>query len=219
MAQKILSKNQEKFLELFQKTPLLSSNFVLSGGTALAAFYLHHRYSEDLDFFSREEFNPTDIFPLLQPLLKPLGYKKIEYQQSFNRNLYFFVKKGDVLKTEFTYFPFEPIEKPLLHKGVLIDSLKDIAVNKAFIIYQKPRLRDFIDLYVTIKKTGWELNSLLKLARVKFDTHIDYLQMGAQLLKVSILKDSPYLIGKIKINPIKSFFLKAAGGFKKKILG
>ena len=27
----------------------------MTGGTALAGFYLHHRYSDDLDFFTRSE--------------------------------------------------------------------------------------------------------------------------------------------------------------------
>ena len=32
----------------------LSSDFILTGGTALAAFYLQHRRSEDLGFFTAE---------------------------------------------------------------------------------------------------------------------------------------------------------------------
>jgi predicted nucleotidyltransferase component of viral defense system len=30
--------------------------FYLTGGTALAAYYLRHRLSEDLDFFAEKEF-------------------------------------------------------------------------------------------------------------------------------------------------------------------
>lgn len=52
MAIKILSDKQESFLREVAKNPSLSRNFYLTGGTALAGFYLHHRYSEDLDFFS-----------------------------------------------------------------------------------------------------------------------------------------------------------------------
>jgi len=43
----------------FQETVLreighssLNENFFLTGGTALSAFFLQHRYSEDLDFFT-----------------------------------------------------------------------------------------------------------------------------------------------------------------------
>ena len=52
---------------------------------------------------------------------------------------------------EFTYFPFERIEKKEKIGNLYIDSLLDIAVNKVFTIYQKPRARDFIDLYFGLK--------------------------------------------------------------------
>lgn len=37
---------------------ILGDNFFLTGGTALAVFYLHHRRSNDLDFFT---LKPTDL--------------------------------------------------------------------------------------------------------------------------------------------------------------
>ncbi len=39
---------QDKFLHLMNS---LNTDFYLTGGTALSRFYLHHRYSDDLDFF------------------------------------------------------------------------------------------------------------------------------------------------------------------------
>jgi predicted nucleotidyltransferase component of viral defense system len=40
---------QKEILRVFSKT---AGNFALAGGTALELFYLHHRFSVDLDFFS-----------------------------------------------------------------------------------------------------------------------------------------------------------------------
>ncbi|MBN1384172.1 MAG: nucleotidyl transferase AbiEii/AbiGii toxin family protein [Elusimicrobia bacterium] len=40
---------QLRVLEIFSKT---SKTFALAGGTALELFYLKHRFSRDLDFFS-----------------------------------------------------------------------------------------------------------------------------------------------------------------------
>lgn len=54
---KILSSRQVAILEFIGKEKNLVQNFYLSGGTPLAAFYLHHRYSEDLDFFSEQEID------------------------------------------------------------------------------------------------------------------------------------------------------------------
>ena len=39
---------QDAVLETVFEEPL---GFYLTGGTALGRFYLHHRYSDDLDFF------------------------------------------------------------------------------------------------------------------------------------------------------------------------
>ncbi len=41
-------------------------DFYLTGGTALSAFYLQHRYSEDLDFFSEKPFSIQEIDNILQ---------------------------------------------------------------------------------------------------------------------------------------------------------
>lgn len=50
---KILNDVQKLFLELFGKRSF-SQKFYLSGGTALAGFYIPYRFSEDLDFFIKQ---------------------------------------------------------------------------------------------------------------------------------------------------------------------
>src|SRR3989304_4621433 len=111
MKKNILTKTQLRFLESASKDDFLKKSFYLTGGTALAGFYLHHRLSEDLDFFSEQEFDPQSISVLLKKIQIAVGWKSIEYQQSFNRNLFFLHTDTDVIKTEFTYFPFIRIEQ------------------------------------------------------------------------------------------------------------
>lgn len=54
----ILTKHQVEFLDFVSTKSYITQCFYLTGGTALAAFYLHHHISEDLDFFNeREEVN------------------------------------------------------------------------------------------------------------------------------------------------------------------
>ena len=57
----VLSKNQKNILKIISRDKLICENFYLSGGTALAEFYLKHRLSEDLDFFSENEFDPQAV--------------------------------------------------------------------------------------------------------------------------------------------------------------
>ncbi len=47
----ILTEWQKVFLKAFASSDL-KEHFNLSGGTALSGFYLEHRLSDDLDFFS-----------------------------------------------------------------------------------------------------------------------------------------------------------------------
>ena len=207
----ILSKNQKGLLSILAKEKLVTDNFYLTGGTALAEFYLHHRLSEDLDFFSENEFDPQAISALFKKLQKPAGIKKTSYEQSFNRNLFFLELEKDSIKTEFTYFPFPRIDLKQKFGALSVDSLLDIAVNKAFTIYQKPRSRDFIDLYCILKeKKDWTVDELAEKAQIKFDHFIDPLQLAAQFVKCEELKDYPTMIKKIDEKDWQRFFTEEA---------
>lgn len=54
MAKSLLSINQKLFLNFVNGEKLIYDFFYLTEGTALSEFYLHHRYSEDLDFFLKK---------------------------------------------------------------------------------------------------------------------------------------------------------------------
>ncbi len=218
MGKELLTPSQLRFLELFQKEPALTQHFYLTGGTALAAFYLNHRLSEDLDFFSEAEVVPLVIQTYLKKIKTPLQIRSIDFQQSFNRHLFFLRMKGkEVLKVEFTYYPFSPIEKRKRMGKLQIDSLLDIAVNKVFIISQNPRARDFIDLYFILQDQPISLSQLLKKARIKFDWHVDPIQLGTQFIKVTEVSDYPKMVKAISDPDWKRFFLKQARLLEKEI--
>ena len=48
---RVLTPLQAEFLDVFFQQPV-AHDFFLTGGTALAEFYLQHRYSQDLDLFT-----------------------------------------------------------------------------------------------------------------------------------------------------------------------
>lgn len=216
----ILTPQQKQLLNLLAQDKKLSENFYLTGGTALAEFYLKHRVSQDLDFFNQEEFAPQSVSIFIKKTQKALDYKSFDFEQAFNRNIYqILFPKGKPLKLEFTYFPFLQIENPRKIGGVKIDSLLDIAVNKIFTIAQNPRGRDFFDIYFIYKKTGWKLEDLLKKAGTKFDWHIDPIQLGGQLMKVKTLQDDPIIKRRDSLwTTVEDFILKEAKKLKIKAL-
>lgn len=218
MAKTILTDQQQLLLNLISKQKDLSSNFYLSGGTALAEYYLQHRVSEDLDFFSLEEIDPMSIQVSLKKIQDKGSITKIDFQQSFNRNLFFLHYKDGVVKTEFTYYPFTQIEVPKVINGIKVDRLIDIAVNKTFTIYQQPSSRHFIDLYLIIKTKGWKFRDLMQKAHAKFDSPIDPIQMGQQLLKVTELLDLPTMIIELPEKEWQDFWIQEAKNLKKEAL-
>ena len=218
MAREILSPLQKKFISLLAENKPLKEKFCLTGGTALAGYYLHHRYSEDMDLFSLNQINLLELNVFIKEIKPILKIKKIDFQQSFNRNIYFLHTKNDILKAEFTYFPFEPVEKPIKRDGIFVDSIMDLAVNKAFTIYKQPRARDFIDLYCILSKyKAISFQKLLKMARIKFDSEIDPIQLGTQLIKAKDIQDLPCMLKKIDNKIWRRFFTDEAKILSKKI--
>lgn len=213
----ILSEKQRIILDLIGRDKKICGSFYLTGGTALAEFYLHHRLSEDLDFFAEQEFDTQMIFVFFKKIQKAANIKKIDLQQSFNRNLFFLHLNKEIIKTEFTFFPFPRIERKLKRGELFIDSLQDIAVNKLFTIYQRPRARDFIDLYSILGKNKWRMVDLIKKAKIKFDWHIDPLQLGARFLQAEEIKDYPRMLVRIKPSEWQSFFRQEAKKLGKQI--
>ncbi len=218
MSTLVLTEKQKLFLHLFGRQKQLSSQFYLTGGTALAAFYIPYRFSEDLDFFSEKEIELQPIIVFLRSIKNKLGFEKFEYNTSFNRNLFFLIFPDLELKLEFTYFPFSQISKPHKRMSVKVDSIEDIAVNKLFTIYQKPRSRDFIDLYQICKKYHFSVEKLIKKAKIKFDWHIDPIKLGAQFLLAEELKDYPNLIEPLEEDEWQGFFNTTAKKLGKQIL-
>jgi len=218
MEQTILNPFQKKTLDFFKKTSL-SKKFYLSGGTALAEVYLHHRYSEDLDFFTAEELNLEELKRFSNLVAKKNHIQEIEFQHGFGLYTFFMKDKQRVNKIDFGQYPFEPIEELVKFNDIKVESLFDIAVNKAHTIAFRPRLRDFIDLYCILQeKKGWTIDNLLQKSFEKFEMRVDALQLGTNLIQVKTLADMPVMIKKINLQEVQKFFLEKAKALKTEVL-
>ena len=211
MIKNLLTAHQIEFLDFVGKQAQLYGNFYFSGGTALSAFYLHHRFSEDLDFFSEKEFDAVALSLFLQARKNDFSARALQYQQSFNRNLFFLeFDDGSSLKVEFTWYPFTRLEKGLMLDNLQVDSVLDIAVNKVFTMTQQARGRDFVDLFEIHLKYAFDFKELLKLARGKFDYPVNILQLGKNLVKVTTFQDDPILLKNVDKSAIEDYFLQLA---------
>jgi len=143
----VLSDFQKKALQLF-KNSVLAKSFYLAGGTALAEYYLQHRKSEDLDFFTQEELNISSLKRFSTAVAKSVKLDKVEYQHGYGLDTFFFYPEGEVAKykIDFGQYPFGTIEPLKNIGGVKVESLYDIAVDKAQTISVRPRSRDFVEI-------------------------------------------------------------------------
>ncbi len=216
---KILTSQQEDFLDLVGEDKLINETFYFTGGTPLSAFYLFHRLSEDIDLFSEREVDLLQIRNFIGKIQQRLKVKGVDYRQYYGLHTFqlYFSETG-ILKVDFNYFPFPRIEKGLVYKNISVDSALDIAVNKVHTIAMKPRARDFIDIYFLVKDKNYIFKDLLMKAKSKFDWHIDAIQLGSRLLEAKKVKDFPRMIRKINNQEWQEFFIEEARKLKPEIL-
>lgn len=209
---KILTKEQEIILDKVAKDRYLQSEFYFTGGTALSEVYLKHRYSEDLDFFTNKRFDNEVIFSLLSDWGKKNNFtvagRFVEVIYIFNLTF----SNRQKIKVDFSYYPYRQIEKGEYLKGIRVDSLLDIAINKLLTISQRTDVKDFVDLYFLLERFSvWDL---LEGLRVKFNVKSDPFLVAADFSKVELFEYLPEMIKPLKLVDLKTFFRKQA-----KVLG
>jgi predicted nucleotidyltransferase component of viral defense system len=160
----IFTTAQISLLEEFVKSDL-SDAFRLTGGTALSAFYLEHRLSEDLDFFSYEKIP----FYLPENFLKSLSFvDAINHTRLFDRNIFNLkLKDSTALKTEFTYYPLKNIEADVIIDGLRVDGFLDLTVNKLCAMADRSDAKDYIDVYCALTSADFDMNEMFALAEQK----------------------------------------------------
>ncbi len=221
MGKTILTPKQLEFLEFAQGVDQITKRFYLTGGTALAEFYLHHRYSEDIDLFNEhEEVNHSLTNAFLKQISTKLGITAIKRSQFLGLVSYtlMYADKSE-LKVDFNYYPFPRIEKGTKFGRLEVDSLLDIATNKIHTLFMKPRTRDYIDLYFILREGKFDLTKLILLAKAKFDWHIDRMNLANQFIRVKDIRREDYPKVLLPFDPVEmeEFFLKLAKSLEKEI--
>ena len=195
----LLTPIQRSFLRAFAELPD-QSHFYLSGGTALAEFYLGHRLSFDLGFFSGEE---GLIAPTSHQVLALAGQHdfKVRVNRRFASFAEFIVSQdGEELRVDMALdspFRFAP---PIQSEyGVWINAYEDLHVDKLLAYYGRAEPRDAIDLFFILQRE--ELEPLLALAAQK-DPGFDLYWFSVALSRAANLPDD---LDRWPVKMIKSF--------------
>lgn len=203
-----LTETQRKFLETFFASGPVSSHFYLSGGTGLAGFYLHHRFSDDIDLFTRDAAQLTPARVVVQASLATCGLEvserreteeMLEYKVQGDPHPTHPLVKVDVVRdTEPAFAPAE------VHGVIRVDALLSIAVNKIATIFSRSwEVKDYVDLYFILKTKPFDLDALLPMAGQK-DLGFDELHLAANLARVSTLQGLVPYLQRYMVQPLRA---------------
>jgi predicted nucleotidyltransferase component of viral defense system len=159
-----LSKLQLEIVEAFFAEP---SAFFLTGGAALAGFYLGHRFTDDLDLFSP----PTESMELAVQRLRRAAYavgatvESMQDAPDFRRCAVQRAEELTLVDLVIDRAPQLIADKELRGK-IRIDSEREITANKITALLGRTAPRDLVDLFALLER-GHTLDGALIDARTK----------------------------------------------------
>ncbi|MBI4614631.1 MAG: nucleotidyl transferase AbiEii/AbiGii toxin family protein [Planctomycetes bacterium] len=189
----------------------LASEVVFGGGSALSAVHLHHRFSEDLDFFLQREVDALDLRPIVEVLAGQGWTLDIRTLRPLV-SLVLSRSGQEAGKIGFAHYPFEPIEPPSRWRGLAAESMLDTAVNKVQAVLTRFQPRDFVDLFFLLSagRDDIRLDRLLDLVRAKFDVGAHRLGLAERLLLVRDITQLPRLLRPLTLDAMTRFFEEEA---------
>ncbi len=152
----ILTPLQKEFIGILASLPD-KDEFYLAGGTALAEYYLGHRLSFDLDFFTGTE---NLVLPTSYQIESACQKKNLSLKvvRRFSTFVEFLVEKGsESLKIDLALDSPYRFEQPVLSsEGIFINDYPDLRADKLLAYFGRAEPRDAVDLYFILQKESPE---------------------------------------------------------------
>lgn len=143
------------------------AGFYLIGGTALGRFYLHHRYSEDLDFFTADEegfiSQTNEVYHELRrhfQLSEDLNLRSQSYVSLH-------IQKPYRLKIDFVLETLPRWGDTVVVRGIEVDNPANILANKLGCIVGRDEPKDVFDIYSLSKSYSFNWRSAYEQANKK----------------------------------------------------
>jgi predicted nucleotidyltransferase component of viral defense system len=201
-----LTDAQRTLLDAISKSEL-ADRFYLSGGTALAAFYLHHRHSDDLDLFTRDRFESRTVLEVVEAIAEgPVVPVRREHRFGLLVPL-----RGETVRVEFVQYDHPFVEPPLPTLGALrVDGLRDILANKLSAMVDRSEAKDFADVYFLLERQRMSLEQGIADATAKFGWPAMHLLLQSAFLKIEGMTAWPVLSPPVAIEEARTAFRRWA---------
>ena|SRR3989338_3753452 len=219
-----LSRIQTAILEVLARSPL-KNRFYWTGGTLLAEKYLHHRKSYDVDLFTDDPFQYEEIISLVQEVKKRVKLERVDEKKVHDR-WEFFIHNHREVRFEFVRYQFPHLKPRQRWRGVLVDSLEDLAANKTMALVERHEPKDAVDVYFLITKAKLTPRRLLKLVDKKFGLPMDEDTFLGEALRAAkrLSEIQPMLNGSSRtqektLEEIRSYFNDISAEFLRRRIG
>lgn len=184
MANNRLSQLQQDFLKAFFQR---EDRFFLTGGAALAGFYLGHRQTHDLDLFTLADAMSGGM-AAVTGAARELGatLEAIQTAPDFRRVL---LKRGNeaiVIDLVREYVAQVVNDKPLIN-GVRVDPPQEILANKLCALLSRSEIRDLVDVRA-LELAGYRMEDALAAAAAK-DSGLTPAQLAWVLSQIELGDD------------------------------
>lgn len=170
--------------------------FYLAGGTAVY-YYLNHRESIDLDFFTQKNFD------FLQQHLSVPG-AMILYRDS--KTIHIEIKG---VKVSFFHYPY-PLIRPLNYlENIPVAHLEDILCMKVNAIINRGSRKDFIDVYFIMQFLEIDAKRCIELFQEKFGPHNPLVIRKAMVYFADADREPELrMLKPVKWEEVKRFFIR-----------
>ncbi len=159
-----LYKLQDEVIEVLSNC---LAGFYLTGGTALGRFFLHHRYSDDLDFFTADEegfiSQTNEIYQELR--------RRFQLNESLNLRSQSYVslhiQKPHQLKIDFVLETLPRWGGAIAVGDIEVDNPANILANKLGCIVSRDEPKDIFDIYSLSKSYSFNWRTAYEQANQK----------------------------------------------------
>lgn len=209
MFTKTLLPDTIRALKLVSNISIVKKSY-LAGGTALA-LHLGHRYSFDLDFFTRAVFDEKALLSELKTL------PEFKEDGTGWRTVW-----GKVSKTKFSlfYYEYPLIKKTVNLEGIQILQKEDIAAMKIHAVEDRGTKRDFFDLYFLAKE--FSLEEMLEFYNQKYGNLKEHFYIIIRSLNYFADAEkehaNPKMLIPVSWDEVKTFFKEEVKKLAKKTL-
>ncbi len=163
MAKHELSGLQQDFLRAFFQR---EDRFFLTGGAALAGFYLGHRETHDLDLFTLEDVMTEGMAAVAEVARElPGTLEALQTAPAFRRVLLRRGAQAIVIDLVREYVAQIAPDKPLIN-GIRVDPPQEILANKLCALLSRSEVRDLVEVRA-LELAGYRLEDALNGAAAK----------------------------------------------------